>query len=717
MNRTDSVLIHVEGTEEEFDNFSASLVNRMPVLARIDSLCIEDVPCENLTDLIILESENNSDETGDISPDIAVCDECLNDMSFQSNRIGYPFINCTNCGPRFSIIRDYPYDRKNTTMDIFRMCNSCEGEYHNIEDRRFHAQPVACEICGPSLELYYQDMIITGTEKILDTTADMISEGKIIALKGMGGFQLICDAGNETAVELLRKRKKRDGKPFAVMMRDMDAIHEHAHVSEAEEKYLRSHAKPVVILRSRKTPSEGISRGLSTIGCLLPYMPLHYLLFRRLSTNVIIFTSGNISGEPIVIDNSIALNVFPELADAILVYDRDIYNRSDDSVIQVIDAVPRMLRRSRGYVPGPVSTILDCSSILACGPEQKVTFTLGSGRKAIVSQHIGDLENIETFDFYTETIERYKKIFRIKPELAACDLHPDYMSTRYAETTGLPLIRVQHHHAHICACMAEYGIDREVLGVALDGTGFGDDGAVWGSEFMLCSLGEYKRLTHLEYFPLPGGDRAIKEPWRTAVSLLYYNAGIHPANTSINSLKKLDTTRVEHCIIAIDNKINSPMTSSMGRLIDCVAVLLGLCDNITFEAEGPIRLEGIADRTVNSSYGYDAGELIGIRTLIAEILSDIESGVHRSIIAGKFHNTLVNMIARTAEKLSRESGVRTVVLSGGIFQNRIILGGVMNQLNDYNLEVLVPSIFPVNDGGISLGQLVSAAKRRSQGCV
>ena len=716
-NRTDSVLIYIEGQKENIDLFISDLSSRAPVLARIDSVEVEETVSINLNEFTIHASENNSDKLSDISPDIAVCEDCLEDMQFQTNRLNYPFVNCTNCGPRFSIIKDFPYDRKNTTMNIFMMCESCSTEYNNVSDRRFHAQPVACMKCGPRLELHYNDEIVYDTEKILDITARLLEEGKILLLKGIGGFQLICDATSDKSVDTLRLRKNRDGKPFAVMMRNMATLCEYVYTNLDEEKLLNSFARPIVILQTKKPLAYGISQGLPTTGCLLPYMPIHYLLFKKLGIPAIVFTSGNISGEPIVIDNDTAIKKLRDIADAVLIYNRDIYNRTDDSVANIVSGKPVVIRRSRGYVPQTSRLNINSEGILACGSEQKVTFALGLGQKAVVSQHIGDLDNIETLDFYEETLDRYKRLFRFEPEIVACDLHPDYLSTRYAEETGLPVMRVQHHHAHICSGMAEYGIDREVVGVAIDGTGYGDDGAIWGSEFMLCSLQEYERVTHLEYFPLPGGDMAVKEPWRTAVACLYHTLGIYPDDLPGYGLKKLDSRSVDNIIMAIDNRINTPLTSSMGRLFDAVAAMLGLCNKITFEAEGPIRLESIADTRIIARYGYDIDKTISIKSMLSEILADITCGVDAGTISGKFHNTMIDIITRVSWNVCNDTGIGTVVLSGGIFQNRIILGGVLKKLSSEKLNVLIPALYPVNDGGISLGQLVCAAKRRNMGCV
>ncbi len=716
-NRTDSVLINAQGSESALKIFLDQLRNNPPVLSKIDSVSVSEIEDEPYSEFSIKKSEDNSDTTSEISPDIAVCEDCLLDMKKQQNRIDYPFINCTNCGPRFSIIKDFPYDRDKTTMKPFPMCESCRSEYENILDRRFHAQPVACADCGPSMQMIIGKERIDALDEIYNRTVSMLEGGSCIVIKGMGGFQLVCNALDNDAVRRMRDLKQRDGKPFAVMFRNIESVKEYAFVSGPEEEALLSYRRPVVILKKKKDLAEGVSLRLDTIGCILPYMPFHYTLFERLSVSSLVFTSGNLSGEPIVIHNEEAVGKLLPVFDALILYNREIYNRTDDSVVRIVNNEERIMRRSRGYVPAPLKLDLNISGILAAGPELKNTFAVGLSKRAVVSQHIGDLENLETYNFYCETIERYKKIFRFNPEMVVRDLHPDYLSSRYADETGLPVVSAQHHHAHCASVMAEYGLNEKVIGIAMDGTGLGDDGKIWGSEFLLCDLSEYSRYTHLDYIPVPGGDKAAKEPWRMALSYIYRVYGRKLFDQNITFLKKLDTGKIELILSAIDSFVNTPLSSSMGRLFDSVSALAGLCSVNTFEAEGPIRLESVIDRTVTEHYPYDYKDTIHVDNLIRGVVDDIEAGVPVSTVSARFHNSVIDMIVATAMRMRKDTSVGKVVLSGGIFQNRYLLTKTEELLEEKGFKVYVPSKVPVNDGGISLGQLAIGAERRLKGCV
>ena len=715
-NSQEGVLIEATGTSENLELFTSDLKNNYPPVARILDLQITDsgVSYDNGFEIILSETTESGCEITQIGPDIAVCPDCLEDMKVQKHRIEYPFINCTNCGPRFSIIRDLPYDRQKTTMDAFKMCPVCKAEYDDPSDRRFHAQPVACLSCGPHYRFVSKKRNSEIPSEVLTLTAEFINMGKSVAIKGIGGFFIACDAGNERSVRKLRERKRREGKPFAVMFRDLEAIRQFCFLSTDEKEILDSWHRPIVILNSRKLLPESVSNGLSTIGALLPYMPFHYLLFDKLQTSAIIFTSGNLSDEPILISDEEAIDKLSVLSDAIVTYNREIYNRTDDSVVRVIAQTPRLFRRSRGFAPNPVLMTSDVDGILAVGPELKNTFCLGKGKQAILSQHIGDLKDYETYTFFERNIAQLQKMFRVSPELVACDLHPEYLSSKYAADSGLPVEQVQHHHAHIASAMAENKLDEKVIGISWDGTGLGDDGNIWGSEFLTCDLTGYERHLHFDYVALPGGDLAIQEPWRIAVSYLYKFFERDFLDYGLPFLKNINPDQTENLFKAIDNHINCPLSCGAGRLFDAVSVLTGLCVRPSFEAEAPMRLEDAASDHITASYPYIMSEVIDFSEMFHNIIQDLAQKTDPGVISARFHNTLTEIIVSGAERISRSTGIRKVVLSGGTFQNRYLLTRTENLLVSRGLEVFCNCSVPCNDGGISLGQLAVAAKRRNQ---
>jgi len=712
-NRNDCVKIKVEGNEKNIENFINSMKNDLPAAAIINSIDIEKSEFENFVDFKIVESKNVSDEITLISPDIAVCDDCLADMKTQPHRIDYPFINCTNCGPRFTIIKDLPYDRERTTMHKFKMCNECKSEYKDVLDRRFHAQPVACNNCGPEYELFLKNEIINNFSIILDKVCKIIEDGKTIAIKGLGGFYLACDATNDKAVSRLRKLKIREGKPFAVMVSSIEKIKEFAEVSEKEEKLLLSWKRPIVLLKIKENIklSKDVCTGLDTLGVMLPYMPLHYLIFEKLKSSSIVLTSGNLSDEPIVIDNQKAIEQFSDITDGVLIYNRDIYNRTDDSVVTIINDKERLIRRSRAYAPSPVNLDFDVDGIIATGAELQNCFCVGKGKQAFLSQHIGDLKSIETYEFYEETFEKFIKLFRVKPTLIACDMHPDYLSTKYAKSLPFNKIFIQHHHAHVASCMAEYGLDKKVIGISFDGTGYGDDGNIWGGEFLICDLNEYERFSHFEYIPLPGGDKVTKEPWRVGASYLYSIFGKDFISMNLPFLSKIPKDSLELILNAIDKKINSPLCSSAGRLFDAVSAIINLCPVSSYHAEAPMKLESIIDKNCNDRYNYEINPTISFKQTIREIVKDLNNKPI-SIISAKFHNTIISLIIEVSELIRNKYYINDVVLSGGTFQNRHILYNAEKQLIKNGFNVFIQSKVPCNDGGIALGQLAIAAKRR-----
>jgi hydrogenase maturation protein HypF len=711
-NTNENVLVCINSDKTTLSKFIHDIRSKAPPAAEVVTVNYNITEQQEYHDFSIIRSEDISDEITEISPDIAVCDDCLEDMRSQEHRIDYPLLNCTNCGPRFTIIRDLPYDRANTTMSGFIMCERCRKEYEESGDRRFHAQPVACNDCGPEYELLMKGNQVRGISNIIKKTSYLIDQGEIAAIKGQGGFHLACDALNENAVSRLRRSKLREGKPFAVMFRDIEALKKYTEADITEEKELKSWRRPIVILKAKKSLAFSVSTGLDTIGCMLPYMPFHYQLFEHLKTGVIVLTSGNLSDEPIIINNGIAVDILGPVTDAIVIYNREIHNRTDDSVLMVVNEMPRLLRRSRGYVPNPVRLGLDVNGILATGAELVNCFCLGRRNNAILSQHIGDLKNFETYNFYTESIDHFLKIFRMKPELIAHDMHPDYLSTRYAAGTGIKRIAVQHHHAHIASAMAEHGLDEKVIGVSFDGTGYGDDGKIWGSEFLVCDLADYSRYTHFQYMKMPGGDAVTNEPWRMAVSYLYSFMGEQFMDLDLPFLRKINMEKLKIVIQMLQDNLNTPLTSGAGRLFDAVAALLNICTISEFHAEAPMRLESSVKQGLKDYYPFDADGPVVFDKTFGAILDDIKLGLSEGLISAKFHNTIVRVIETTVQKIQQETGLKKIVLSGGTFQNRYLLTNLEPALRKSGLEVYTNNRIPSNDGGIALGQLVIAAKRR-----
>ena len=715
-NNNKGVLVWAEGDEKAIRQFIHEIKHAAPAAAHVASLHVEWDEVRGMAGFQIVPSNSYSEEVTEVSPDIAVCEDCLRDMKKQPHRLGYPFINCTHCGPRFSIIKALPYDRHQTTMQPFLMCEKCRSEYNDIMDRRFHAQPVACNDCGPVYTLVLPGKnTITAFGEILERTVEMLDAGRIIAMKGLGGFHLACNALDAASVRLLRQRKNREGKPLAVMFRNMEAAEEYVSVSSAEKELLLSWRRPIVLLRKKKPLPFAVSNGLHTVGIMLPYMPFHYQLFERLKTPALVMTSGNFSGEPVVTGNEMALERFASVADAILTYNRVIYNRVDDSVAMVVGKKTRLLRRSRGYVPTSIFLRLATEGIFAAGAELVNCFAIGKGEKAFLSQYIGDLKNPETLGFYEEAYGHFKKLFRFSPELVVADLHPDYFSTRFARSLNLPVETVQHHHAHVASCMAEHQLDEKVIGVSFDGTGLGTDGKIWGGEFLLCDLQSFERPFHFEYVLQPGGDAVTHQPWRMAMSYLYHYFGKEYLKKNRENLfPYLLPERFEGVLNMLEKRLNSPETSSAGRLFDAVSVLLNICSETTFHAEAPMRLEAVALETVETSYPFLIKEnVVSFQPAFEALLRDKEQGVSPSEMAGKFHQTVVEVIVEVVQKLAFHTGRRKVVLSGGTFQNRIILSKTEEILLHKGLEVYSHQQVPSNDGGIALGQLAVAAKRRS----
>jgi hydrogenase maturation protein HypF len=635
-------------------------------------------------------------------------------MSSDPGRIDYPFINCTNCGPRFTIIEGLPYDRPETTMKGFKMCSKCSAEYNDILDRRFHAQPIACNVCGPEYEYKADGKIISGTNLILQEVSSMISAGLTVAIKGIGGYFLMCDALNDEAVVRLRLKKQRESKPLAVMFRNISELKKYCYVDKNEEFELKSWRKPILILKRKKSLAPSVSSGLNTIGAMLPYMPIHYLLFRILKTPAVVLTSGNLSDEPIITDDSEAEKKLMAVADSLLSYNRIIRNRADDSVVRVINGKISITRRSRGWVPQPVDLNFKVEGILALGAEQKNSFCIGKEYQAIMSQYIGDLKNKPTCDFFSESIDRFKDLFRSNPEYIACDMHPDYFSTKYASLLekkyNIPVVRVQHHHAHIVSAMAEHGLDEKVIGISMDGTGYGADGNTWGGEFLLADTSGFERFTHFDYIPMPGGDIVVEEPWRMAFSYLYKYFGDTLDYESMPVFNQVDRQKFMLVRKMIQKEVNCPLSSGAGRLFDAVSALLGICQVTSFDAEAPMRLESAIVDETGQYYPFSIGRSVVFAETFMSIIRDLQHS-DKSLIPAKFHNTVAQAILEVSESIRKETSLKKVVLSGGVFQNKYLLEKTTQKLTQKMFKVYTNIQVPVNDGGISLGQLVVASKK------
>ncbi len=721
LNDGEGVLIYAWGTHRKMNAFLIRLREEAPVLAHIDS--IDQAPIKGQMpplDFKIVDSLIGSIQTG-VLADVATCPACLTETTDPRNRrFRYPFTNCIHCGPRFSIIKNIPYDRQRTTMENFLMCSDCVEEYRDPKNRRFHAQPNACPNCGPKVQLLDNKGRRMASSNPIAEAAVLLGQGFIVALKGMGGFQLACSGMNNDAVGRLRKRKHRWDKPFAMMAEDVHQVRGWCHVGLEEESLLTSAMNPIVLLQ-KKDPSaiaESVAPGQQNLGVMLPGTPLHHLLMREVE-EILVMTSGNVSDEPIAYGDTEALDRLAGIADYFLIHNRPIHMRTDDSVCRIFRGKPLMIRRSRGYSPSPIKMSEPfIKSILACGGHLKNTFCLGRGHSAHVSHHIGDLENYESLTSFKEGIEHFINLLEIQPEVVAFDLHPDILSTQYArQLKGVEKIAVQHHHAHIAACMAEHGLKNEkVIGVAFDGSGYGTDGAVWGGEFLLADFRDFVRAAHLEYTPLPGGSAAIREPWRCAAACLHHVYGNDMAALNIDFVKKLDQGRWKLLQKMITKNQNCPPSSSMGRLFDAVASLLGVRDVITYEGQAAVELEQLADQACHESYGWDdvtqdSPMIVRLQTLIVAVVEDILRGTSASKISARFHNSVADMTVSVCNRIEQTTGLRQVVLGGGVFQNIFLLNRLVTRLEESKFRVHIPRQVPVNDGGISLGQAAIANAR------
>ena len=789
-NTAEGVFIDIEG--QRLSEFVKRLSKEAPALSLITDLSITPLPNKGYPDFTIHKSTDRA-ETGLftlISPDVSICEDCLKELlDPRDRRFLYPFINCTNCGPRYSITRSIPYDRPNTTMAGFTMCPECLAEYKDPKDRRFHAQPNACAACGPEIEFRVRssEFGIKG-KKALEECVHVLRDGGIVAIKGLGGFHIACDALNDEAVRRLRLNKRKSNKPFAVMAPSVESAEQFCTVSEAERKLLVSGRRPVVLLRKKYEHRDSIAISGAVapnnqyIGCMLPYTPLHYLLFHqpinvmsgdrtRPHFHALVMTSGNLSEEPIVRDNDEAIKKLSGIADAFLLHDRDIFMRVDDSVVRAQSAegsgqseykasssnpLPRgeragvrgnsalmFLRRSRGYSPEPIALRDDGPEVLACGADLKNTFTLTKGSYAIPSQHIGDMENFETLTFFEESLENLKAVYRVNPVAIVHDLHPGYMSTKWAvaqksgvrsqeseEVTennnselrtphsALERYALQHHYAHIGSVMAENGLRNKVIGVAFDGTGYGTDGNLWGAEFLIAGIDGFERAGQFKYIPLPGGETAIREPWRTAVSYILDAAGEEAGKylERIGFVEKYGNKEIEKLAAIAGLREFSPLSSGAGRLFDAVSAMVGQCDRNTFEGEAAIALESLVDESIGNDYPVEFKNenrysIVDFSRMVLGVLEDILAGKAGNIIATRFHNTVSVVVVTLVKELSQRHGLTDVALSGGTFQNIYLLNRTVRLLKSEGMNVFFNQKVPSNDAGISLGQAYIVRER------
>ncbi len=729
-NTGEGVIIQAQGRNDKLRAFEKAVQGEAPPLARITEFITRPLAHRlECTSFSIDSSRSGSEKTALVSPDVSLCVDCLRELLDPSDRrYLYPFINCTNCGPRYSIIRSIPYDRPSTSMRPFVMCSSCDREYHDPMDRRFHAQPNACWECGPRLFWHDARGEEIPVEDPIEHAVEALAQGKVVAMKGLGGFHLAVDACSDQAVALLRERKGRPHKPLAIMVKDLEAAGRFACLGELEKELLTSRERPIVLLQKRRGSglSEGIAPNIAQVGIMLPYTPVHHLLFHhRDCPDALVMTSGNLSGYPLCKDNHEAVEKLKGIADYFLFYNRDIVTRVDDSVAMVVAGRPRLIRRSRGLTPSPVQLPWQLPEVLACGPELKNTFCISRGKEAFLSQHIGDMQGIENLDFFEKTVEHLKALLEVQPEVVACDLHPDYLTTRYARKLPLPLVQVQHHLAHAAAVMAEHGVDRPAIALVLDGTGYGLDGTVWGGEILLVDPGNWnlRRLARLRPMPLPGGDAAAREPWRMALSALWTAfglCGLGEGNLP-SSLLEIEESRREVLSQMIKTGVNTPMTSSCGRLFDAVAALLGVRFYATYEAQAAMEIVTLAleacsgDNDLETS-GLEARLLqvpgspdlleLDWTPLVREIVGGLGKGVPPSLIALGFHQQLVGLLCTGVWHFCQTSGIKTVVLGGGCMQNPLLLEGLIREFTRLGLEVHSAETIPANDGGISLGQAV-----------
>jgi len=743
LNDSAGVTIEVEGERGALDAFEQALRTSAPPLARIDSVIAEELPARGETDFVIAHSQAGAQRHALIAPDTTTCDDCLRELRDPSDRrYHYPFINCTNCGPRFTIVQDVPYDRDKTTMRVFPMCPACRAEYYDPLNRRFHAQPNACPACGPVVSFepwatqlkdgrwrtdHHPSPALNCADPIAEA-ARRLAAGAILAIKGLGGYHLACDALDASAVMRLRQRKHREAKPFALMAPDLATVRRLCEVGDDEAALLQARQRPIVLLRQRQDCpiAADIAPMYMTLGVMLPYTPLHYVLLDAFAAAVgadrpaaLVMTSGNVSDEPIAYHDDDARARLTPIAEGMLAHNRAIHMRCDDSIARIAAGGQQLFRRSRGYAPEPIQLAFAAPApLLACGGHLKNTFCLGKGRQAFLSHHIGDLENLETLTSFREGIAHYQRLFDVDPQAVAHDLHPDYLATKEALDMDLPRrVGVQHHHAHIASVLAEHGLDGPVIGVAADGTGYGTDGTVWGGEVLVADLCGFERLAHLRYVPLPGGERAVREPWRMAAVYLAQAYGDAFLDLDIPFVRGAGPiapplrSRWRPLAQMIARGINSPPASSLGRLFDAVAALLALRDEALYEGQAAIELEMLAepgDRIYPFALGAGQPALLDVAPTIRAIVDDLRQGVSIPQIAGRFHRSVAELLAAACARARAQSGLGDVALSGGVFQNWLLLEQLVARLEETGFRVLLNRRVPPNDDGLSLGQAAVA---------
>lgn len=715
-NTSDGIYIFIQSSEANKNTFINKIITNKPAIAEIEEISVKKtnkiIPENNRFSIVTSDFGNNSITR--ISPDIAICNDCLNDVKKQAHRLHYPFINCTHCGPRFSIIKGLPYDRDTTTMNSFKMCPICQTEYNNAKDRRFHAQPIACNTCGPVYQMKNLQGIYTEDyNTILSSVKECIIKGGIVTLKSIGGYNLICNATDPNAIKRLRKIKMRPRKPFAVMFYDKNQAEKYVFINNDELQLLTSWRRPIVLLHEKqKICSNGLNDGYRTLGVMLPYTLIHHDLLQSKEITAIVITSANSDGEPIITQDSEARCKFGQITDLVIEYNRDIYNREDDSVTHIISGKSRIIRRSRGYVPEPIQSDLHVEGIFALGADLNNAFAIGKNKDIILSQYIGNMQEKENQIFFETSMLHFFQIFRFSPKQIICDLHPEYFSTtiaaKYSIQHNIPLLHVQHHHAHAAAVMAEYNLNEDVLAVCLDGTGYGDDGCSWGGEILKCNYASYNRLTHFEYVPLPGGNAASKEPWRMVISYLYDKNGIQTLYPE-DFIERIGKKKINIIEAMIDRNVLSPLSSSAGRLFDTISSLIGICDINTYQSEAAIKLEQVADIECEEFYPINKNNPLDFKSLVKQIAKDYQLGVPASILSSRFHNTLVYSLAHTIYYFSKTTNNNKVILSGGVFQNKLLSNLLIKQLAAKKLRVFFPSKIPCNDGSIAIGQMAIAA--------
>ncbi|MCK4292175.1 MAG: carbamoyltransferase HypF [Planctomycetes bacterium] len=727
-NDTRGVTIELQGPEAKIADFLTRLQSESdkPPLAEVKSCNAVDIAVvEGEAEFVIRASDAAGTALSEVTADVATCTDCLGEMGDKRDfRCGYPFINCTNCGPRYSIVKTIPYDRPNTTMSVFEMCEKCAGQYADVTNRRFHAQPVACPACGPRIWLTDGKGKTTESQsdRVIAEAARLLLGGKIVAIKGIGGFHLAVDALNNEAVQRLRERKRRDHKPFAMMTDSIERMKEYAIVSESADEALRSPQSPIVLLPKRRntTVAPSVASGVSTFGFMLCYAPLHHLLFAQ-GISVLVMTSGNISDEPLICKNKTAMERLSCVADAFLMHDREIYRQVDDSIVHFVDREPVLLRRARGYVPTPIITGESCrEDIFAAGADLKNTFCFAKQNQLICSEHIGDLEDAEVYHHYVNSIEHLRGLFEVEPKVAVCDLHPGYLSTQYAlSLTGLKVVEVQHHWAHAASVLAEHGVPGPVIALVCDGTGYGTDGAIWGCECMIASLEKFERFGHLAYYDLAGADRASKEAVRPVLALLEKAYGDDFKLSEFGwLLERIEANTTKRQVISdqLEKGVNTVKTSSAGRVFDAVAAMLGLGGYNHFDAQLPMALEAIIEAGIEEHYDFELINTTGeplkldLGRMIRGLVGDVRDGVAGGVSSAKFHNCLAAALLEMAKAARESSKLSTVALSGGVFCNRYLINRLVKLLKKDDFDVLFNRIVPSNDGGISLGQTAIAAK-------